>query len=373
MNKTSSLLSFLLSVFVCCLSFFTGKQVYAQDIEVDNITEYNQLNIFSVTDDARFVSSPMVNLTMESSSSLSIPSTLPEVTCSGGFEEIKEKKTGKLLMLTLDAPDSCKSLREWMAITPQSKDMYKMQYDTLRHYVESCAVLDNDFSYHAFSHLNSDVSYYDTDDTMRFNVYRDWLLSVVFLNPSNPGYYCACVKSMIYTYQYGPYNYTNAPLAVMKFLLDNPNCTSPGLEDLYKNTLKSRHESWLSGDTTKPEDTTLPSLDQIGLGALLHPNTASPSGNPSPIYLATFTSSPNPFKNETHLRFHLNRMAYTTLGIYDVLGHQVWGDGKGRSLDAGDHEVAVDGSQLPEGSLYARIETGFGEIRTVKLIKVSKP
>ncbi|HET9137472.1 MAG TPA: hypothetical protein VFO76_12625 [Candidatus Kapabacteria bacterium] len=155
----------------------------------------------------------------------------------------------------------------------------------------------------------------------------------------------------------------------MKYLLDNSNCTSPGLEDLYKNTLRSRHESWLSGDTTKPEDTTIPSLDQIGLGALLHHNSISPNIASSQIYLASFTSSPNPFKHETHLRFHLNRMAYTTIGIYDVLGHQVWGDGKGKSLEAGDHEVVVEGSLLPEGSLYARIETGFGEVRTVKLVK----
>ncbi|HET9135984.1 MAG TPA: T9SS type A sorting domain-containing protein [Candidatus Kapabacteria bacterium] len=267
-------------------------------------------------------------------------------------------------------PDSCNKLREWMAITPQSKDMYKMQYDTLRHYVESCALLDNDFSYHAFNDLNSDVSYYDTQDTTRFNKYRDWLLSVVFLNTINPGYYCACVGAMINTYQYGPYNYTNAPLAVMKFLLDNSNCKSPGLQEFYNNTINSRHESWLSKkDTTVPEDTTLPSLDDIGLGALLHHNGVSPSTAPPQIYLASFTSSPNPFKNETHLRFHLNRMAYTTIGIYDVLGHQVWGDGKGRSLEAGDHEVVVDGSLLPEGSLYARIETGFGEVRTVKLVK----
>ncbi|HET9136153.1 MAG TPA: hypothetical protein VFO76_05905 [Candidatus Kapabacteria bacterium] len=87
------------------------------------------------------------------------------------------------------------------------------------------------------------------------------------------------------------------------------------------------------------------------------------------VFLSSLESFPNPFKKETHLRFHLNRMAYTTIGIYDVLGHQVLGDGKGKSLEAGDHEVVVDGSLLPDGSIYARIETGFGEVKTVKLVK----
>lgn len=266
-------------------------------------------------------------------------------------------------------PDSCVKLRTWLGINPQSQELYKKQYDTLRRYVESCAVLDNDWSYTAFNQISADVSYYTQDDTNRFNVYRDWLLSVVFLNTVNPYYYCACVEAMIATYQYGPYSYTNAPLAVMKFLLENHNCASPGLQETYDQTIKSRHESWISkGDTTIPEDTTIPSLDQIGLGALLNHSGASPSTTPSQIYLASFTSSPNPFKEEMHLRFHLNRMAYTTIGIYDLLGHQVWGDGKGRSLEAGDHEILIDGKSLPEGSLYARISTGFGEVKTVKLV-----
>jgi hypothetical protein len=99
------------------------------------------------------------------------------------------------------------------------------------------------------------------------------------------------------------------------------------------------------------------------------PTSGIHPSEPENVFLSSLTSSPNPFKNETHLRFHLNRVAYTTICVYDVLGHQVWGDGKGRTYEAGDHEIGVEGASLPEGSLYARIETGFGEVRTIKLLK----
>jgi hypothetical protein len=264
--------------------------------------------------------------------------------------------------------DSCSLLFVWDSKTPQTQDEYRMQRDSLIRFVETCAYTD--YSHHAFSTITMDVQRYDETDTMRFNKYRDWLLSVVFLPTINTAYYCACVGAMVGTFQYPPYNKPNASIAVMKFLLGNPNCNDEGLRDMYNNSLKSRHESWLSsGDTSIPEDTVLPPLDSIGLGLLLHHSAVIPSIAPSQIYLASFTSSPNPFKNETLLRFHLNRMAYTVIGIYDVLGHQVWGDGKGRSLETGDHEIMIDGNSLPDGSLYARIETGFGEVKTVKLVK----
>jgi len=273
--------------------------------------------------------------------------------------------TSEIRSQSIQSPptDTCGRWHNWCGVKPQTQEEFRMQRDTLMHYIESCAA--NEDSYEIFSALTTAIHRYNEQDTNRYNSYRDWLLSVLYLNTTSPYYYCACVEAMITTYQYGPYNYTNAPLAVMKFLLENGNCSSPGLQDTYNQTLRSRHESWLSGDTTKPEDTTIPPLDSIGLGILLHHSGVSPSTTPSEVYLA---SSPNPFKNETHLRFHLNRMTYTTIGIYDVLGHQVWGEGKGRSLEAGDHEIVVDGSSLPDGSFYARIETGFGEVKTVKLI-----
>jgi hypothetical protein len=76
---------------------------------------------------------------------------------------------------------------------------------------------------------------------------------------------------------------------------------------------------------------------------------------------------PNPFIKETTLEFTLNRMSYVSLAVYDELGRLVWAY-PGSSLEAGMHQVHLDGSILPGGTLYARIATGFGEVKTVKLV-----
>jgi hypothetical protein len=257
-------------------------------------------------------------------------------------------------------PDTCQHLKQWVAVTPiNDQEMAKLQYDTLRLYMERCALSDQ-YSWAVFGHITSSVQLM-SPDTNRFDPYRTWLISVLYLNTVQYEYFCACMGAIAGTYRYGK-NKVLGGLAVMNYLRTNHHeCWGSGDEKGYAQDSAAAFQSGY-------DPTHLPPLDSLGLGFLLKSGTPSPTtvgGN----YLTSFTSSPNPFKSETHLRFHLNRMAYTVIGIYDVLGHQVWGDGKGRSLDIGDHEVMIDGRLLPEGSLYARIETGFGEVRTVKLVK----
>jgi hypothetical protein len=62
-------------------------------------------------------------------------------------------------------------------------------------------------------------------------------------------------------------------------------------------------------------------------------------------------------------------MAYIVLTVYDDLGKVVWGNEKGTSLEAGRHTISLDGASLPRGTLYARISTGFGEVKTLKLVR----
>jgi hypothetical protein len=259
--------------------------------------------------------------------------------------------------------DTCAYLKRWDGITTFNAEQAKMKYDTLRMFIEQCAASDNE-SWRVFSSIDGAVQRYSVD-TNRYDLYRAWLISVLYLNTTNPQYFCRVMGSISGTFQSGKY-FVLGKFAVLNYLREyHPECWNQSSEDTYKqDSIQLTLEGF--------DLTHLPPLDSLGLGFLLKSSSPSPTAVAF-NFLASFTSSPNPFKNETHLRFHLNRMAYTTIGIYDVLGHQVWGDGKGRSLEAGDHEVVVDGSLLPEGSLYARIETGFGEVRTVKLIKVSKP
>ncbi|MEP7233933.1 MAG: hypothetical protein ABI778_01435 [Ignavibacteriota bacterium] len=119
----------------------------------------------------------------------------------------------------------------------------------------------------------------------------------------------------------------------------------------------------------------LPTLDSLGLDLLLKAGvTSSISLLPSHC-LGSFSASKNPFRNEMKLRFTLTRMAYITIDIFDELGKSYYGSaegspwrGTGRPFETGDHELVIDGGSLPSGTLYARISTGFGEVKTVKLV-----
>jgi hypothetical protein len=286
-----------------------------------------------------------------------------DFSCGFGFhddEKIKEE-TGIPLSISSPSswPDTCAHLKQWIAESPSDEATAKLQYDTLRLYIERCAVSDP-VSWGAFGHINGAVQFMSAD-TNRFLPYRTWLISVLYLNTIQYEYFCACMGSIYSTFQWGKYKIVGG-LAIMDWLRkSHPDCwSSQGDKDFAKDSTAAVQAGYDAAH--------LPPLDSLGLGFLLKASTPSPTTVGS-NYLASFTSSPNPFKSEIHLRFHLNQIAYTTIDIYDVLGHLVWGDGKGRSFEAGDHEVVVEGSLLPEGSLYARISTGFGEVKTVKLIK----
>jgi hypothetical protein len=263
--------------------------------------------------------------------------------------------------------DSCKHLGAFIGLHPQSEADFQMQFDTLKHYVESCTT---SMSHFAFTCMDGDVQQTNTKDLYRFERYRNWLLSVVYLNTTDPYYFCACVESIAHSFiDSGKYYNANPILAVLRFEVTDSLCNTNSLIKEMKRDSGIRHARWLMGDTTKPEDTTLPSLEQLGLGALLNHQAVAPSNGQLPSqYLASFTSSPNPFVNETTLQFTLNRMTYTTVAVYDELGRLVWGDDGGASLEAGEHTIHLDGKNLPSGTLYARISTGFGEVKTVKLV-----
>ncbi len=89
----------------------------------------------------------------------------------------------------------------------------------------------------------------------------------------------------------------------------------------------------------------------------------------SPIVADDFcllSNYPNPFNPTTAIRYQLPASRYVHLRIYDTAGREVaiLTDGW---RDAGPHEVSFDGSLLPSGIYFARIEAaGFTE--TVKMV-----
>lgn len=281
--------------------------------------------------------------------------------CSGYSqgERINPKNTK-----TLSIPpgiDTCAYLRGFEN-GGNTEEQNREIYDSLRLYVELCGPKDCTVD-QAFMPLDAAVQFM-SNDTLRFDRYRVWLDSILFLNPSCPEYFCLAMRSVQSTYQYGKYKNVGG-FAVVKYLREHhPECWDSASEKSFQKNVR-----WMLDhgyDTSK-----IPPLDSIGLGIVtqydMHAGVSFP-GSGIVLNLLSFTTNPNPFKTETTLEFTLNRMAYINLAVYDELGRLVWGNGKGSSLEAGTHTIHLDGRSLPSGTLYARISTGFGEVKTVKLI-----
>jgi hypothetical protein len=250
-------------------------------------------------------------------------------------------------------------LKKWVYIKPQNELEAKQAYDTLRMFVEHCAVSDSE-SWDAFLPLNGAVQRM-SNDTARFDLYRQWLISVLFLNKTVPEYFCAGLGSIAGTYQSAPFHPLGY-LAVLDYVRKNHReCWGAGGDAEYAKDSAYDYQHGFDPNH-------LPSLDSMGLGFLLNESAVTRTGKSSGQYLSTFTGSPNPFKQELTLTFELNRLAYVTVEVFDVLGRKVWGGEHGRSLGAGSHTVRIDGSSLPIGTLYAHISTGFGEVNTLKLV-----
>ncbi len=272
----------------------------------------------------------------------------------------------------IDTSSECNKLHPWTGASPQTEQGYYQQFDSLRKYIELCA--SEQLSFHAFPKIITDCQYTNTSDTTRYDRVREWCKSVLYLNTTEPDYFCADLGTIADTYLYGQWKIPNAALAIFEYLAQNPNCNSEGLQQVIKDNIRSRHDTYLTYkqfDSNAVEDTILPTMKQLGLDSLLalHGSASVPFSLP-PTYLSSFTSIPNPFIDETNLRFTLNRLAYLTIAIYDELGRPVWGDGSGRTFEVGEHEISIDGKSLLIGSFYARIATGFGEVKTVKLVHV---
>src|SRR3979409_2528876 len=107
--------------------------------------------------------------------------------------------------------DSCALLRNWSGIDPSDEATAQKKYDSLRLYIEKCALSDTN-SWDVFVELDG-ANQYRSADTIRYYQYSAWLISVLYLNTRQPEYFCACVGSLISTYQK-----TVEVLAVMNYI-----------------------------------------------------------------------------------------------------------------------------------------------------------
>ncbi|HET9135752.1 MAG TPA: hypothetical protein VFO76_03880, partial [Candidatus Kapabacteria bacterium] len=254
---------------------------------------------------------------------------------------------------------------------------YRKAYDTLRMYIEHCPFDSGrppfGYAWRAFGSLNTCVSDMDTAND-RWLEYRYWLKKVLYLN-SDTAYYCADIFGLLQSFAYlvpGKGEDFNGIVSVLDFLIQNNRC--PEQTKLFSEDRQNyRDRQWRAwkdnNDTTKvPIDTAKVSIDSIGFSILRGPEFAVVRTHPlNTMNFDQLYASRNPFTDETTLETTISDAMMLRLEVFDVLGKQVYSENE--FFSSGDVRWKLNGKLLPKGSLYARVSTIGGSVRTVKLVR----
>jgi hypothetical protein len=91
---------------------------------------------------------------------------------------------------------------------------------------------------------------------------------------------------------------------------------------------------------------------QISLS--VEPNVVETEGEGVPTEFGITGVYPNPFNDQTLVRFSIPDQGGTTLTLYDLMGKRV-SELLDRRLAAGEHSLIVDGASLPSGRYYLKL------------------
>lgn len=275
-----------------------------------------------------------------------------------------------------DDTENCDSLR-FKIYNYSGSGKWQQLYDTTKKFIETC--YNNYWAPAMFQEFSTALQPLAGTDTTLWVQGRLWLESVLYLNTTNPEYFCACVEAIAGTF-HSPsdtsetlyWKEENRGMSIGRWLIQNTTCDTPFLQNQFYATRASQYQSWLN-DTMVPLDTTLPPLDSIqqGLKELLekHFLYATVSGTPPPSIISNATANPNPAHDGTVISFGISKQAYVKIELFDLLGHEVSGVNFESLFEPGNKSVPISLAGLATGTYYARILTAYGEVQTVKLVK----
>lgn len=240
--------------------------------------------------------------------------------------------------------------------------LWQKGYDTLQHFVENCP--SHPQSHLAFARLHAAMQGLEVTDTMIRLKHREWLKSVLNLPTSNPFYWCKGVQFIA-----GTYASMNEALAIIKFLIDETDCNSQGLRDLYDESRRSQYDTWRQGDTSIALDTTLPSLDSLDLEILLQRNAVFSSQSTAPGQLKVY---PNPFEEALTVELESVQGSLVTIEVVNILGvvvgtQEIMNSSIGASLR---QEIAL--KDLPPGYYRIHAYSGKDLLGVTTALKLSK-
>ncbi len=98
-------------------------------------------------------------------------------------------------------------------------------------------------------------------------------------------------------------------------------------------------------------------------GESFDPWASSNSSPPTPTHFALTSVYPNPFNPTAQVRFELPAASWVKLEVFDIGGHLIQGEHAGSPLqhtwmEAGLHEITLNGSNLPSGVYLLRLQAG---------------
>ena len=297
------------------------------------------------------------------------------VSCSSGIPNptsIKGKDQDRILSMMGDTSlSTCQNLIK-SAESFDAAGQYQKAYDGYRGYIESCAYLSN--SWTTFSDVGT-MNAKRNGDLHRLEEYREWLKKVLYLN-LDTNYYCADVNEILSTFRWfndirG--NDDRGALTVAYFLVKANRCPKRtayydtiGIPTEWRDLYSKWQDSVHNPDLT-PFDSTLPSLEDLGLGILRGPPADVKKFIDAKLgaIISNIIALENPFSSETKIDFRCRESAAIKIEIFDVLGKKYYSTEK--VFDQGDNQIILSGEGLPHGELFARFAASDGTVRTIKL------
>ena len=319
-----------------------------------------------------FVSWDLTHLTT------SAQSTLPTFTaCEPLFNNQRAHKNTIQPLSEADS-ETCATLYNKVDNVYLRNHDWEPMYDTGKKFIEMCANYENgqgDFN-SVFGDIGGGMMALAPQDTSIFIETRKWLESVLYLNTTDPNYFCLCVnyiggtfRSVSDTTETLTWKSENCGLAIERWLWENdPQCDTQDMKRNYNATRFSQREDWLN-DTNVLYDTTLPSMAQLGLDTILSKHLLMSVSKPPQGFITNVSASPNPVTTGTVISFGIRKEAYVKIEVFDILGNRVSSAGFESLFEPGNKAVPISLQGLPSGTYFARILTAYGEVQTVKLVK----
>jgi hypothetical protein len=249
--------------------------------------------------------------------------------------------------------------------------LYQSAYDKHKYYIEKC--YDEPKSFQAFSKLSIENAA-RSEELNRFIEHREFLKKVLYYN-TDTLYYCYDIEGIIGTM--GWFDSVrgsdhNGDIAIRQYIIESGKC--PFFDSVYAYTIErlkiGRHKVWkdtVTNPSLTPEDTTIPTLEDLSLGILRgKPTSVSPATNEH--YLGELIAARNPFTDILELKYRLDKSAMVRIDVYDLLGRAMYSEGQGYKAE-GEHVLSLQSKGWASGSYYVRLSSPSGEVKTVKVVK----